>query len=148
MALNFYKDSWRRQGYIDTRFRRWAPRQDPDQGRAILIGKGSGRLRRSLRLRTGSDWWEVRTDVPYAKIHNEGGTIRQVPTPRQRKFFWARYKRTGDAKWKRFALAKELRITIPQRQFMDIPGQGLSPFLEKRIRLHLERGLKRALNDV
>ena len=71
--------------------------------------------------------------VPYARIHNEGGTIRQKPTPKQRRFLWAKAYAAGgggqpDAKWSRAAVAKELNIPIPKRQFI-----GRSLELNRRI---------------
>jgi len=146
-ALNFFKDSWRRQGFIDSRFERWPKRRnDRDgKGRAILVS--SGALRRSLRLRTGGTWFEIYTDVPYAKAHNEGETIEQTVTPRQRRFFWAMHakaRRTGDTAgadlWRAFALSKKLTIKMPKRKFM-----GRSRLLERRIGAHVERGLLAAL---
>lgn len=146
-ALNFFKDSWRRQGFIDQRFERWPKRRNDRNGagRAILISSGS--LRRSLRLSTGDTWFEIGTDIPYAKAHNEGATIEQIVTPRQRRYFWAMHakaRRTGDTAaadtWRAFALSKKLTIKMPKRQFM-----GRSRLLERRIGLHVERAITAAL---
>lgn len=143
-ALNFYRDSWRRQGYIDRSFVRWPQRSNTQSGKAVLVQ--SGRLRRSLRLSTGATWFEVSTDVPYAKAHNEGETITQTVTAKQRGYFWARHKaakdagRSGEAdRWKRMALSKTLTITMPKRQFM-----GESDLLRRRIVAQVERGLAHA----
>jgi len=148
-ALNFFLDSWRRQGWLDERLERWKPRKEQDGRtgrRGILIGKGSGRLRRSLRMRSGPDYFEVYTNNPYAKIHNEGGRITQRPTARQRRFFWAMHakaKKSGTKeearKWKAMALADQIRIDIPRRQFM-----GDSRLLQRRIALHVKRGVQQA----
>lgn len=147
-GLNFFLDSWRRRGFIDKSFERWEERKATDQGnkRGLLIGKGSGRLRRSLKLRTGEDWFEVYTDNPYAKSHNEGEKTTQIPTAKQRRFFWAKYyqlrKRNPKEarKWKAMALAKKLTIVIPKRQFM-----GASQFFDRRVQLHVERGISNAI---
>lgn len=148
-ALNFFLDSWRRQGFIDKTFKRWLPRRfDTRPGGAVLIGKGSGQLRRSLRLRTGPDFFEVYTSSPYAKLHNEGGHIRQTVTPRQRRYFWARYHEaltrhkspTEAAMWKRMALSRTLTINVPKRQFM-----GDSQLLRRRVLLHVQRALDHAI---
>lgn len=149
-ALNFYKDSWRRQGYIDRSFTRWKKRSANEKGRAILVK--SGKLRRSLRLNVNGQTIEIYTDMPYAEAHNEGSNITQVVTPRQRRFFWAMHskakktRRSSEAEmYRRMALAKTLNIKMPKRQFMDIPGGDLSKFLEKRIVLHIERLILNAL---
>ena len=88
-ALNFFKDSWRRQGFVDTGFKAWPKRKHDAASSARNVLMKSGRLRRSLRLRVGQGWFEIYTDVPYAKAHNEGETIKQIVTARQRRFFWA-----------------------------------------------------------
>ncbi len=44
-------------------------------GRAILMNRG--RLRNSIRGTIQGDTIVFGTDVPYAKIHNEGGTIQR-----------------------------------------------------------------------
>lgn len=149
-ALNFSKDSWRRGGWIDQRFERWPRRKKSlsgadDAGRAVLVK--SGRLRRSLRLRVGPTWFEIGTDVPYARAHNEGAVITQTVTPRQRRFFWAmaaKQKKMGDLRasgaWKAMALSETITIRLPKRQFM-----GYSNLLERRIQQHVERGLENAL---
>ncbi len=146
-ALNFYKDSWRRQGFIDTSFKRWPKRKKEggSKDRAILVK--SGQLRRSLRLRVGTTWFEVYSEVPYAKAHNEGATITQTVTPRQRRYFWAMHykaKKVGKSdeagQWRAMALSETITIKIPRRQFM-----GQSNFMERRIVANVERALQYAL---
>jgi phage gpG-like protein len=143
-ALNFFKDSWRRGGFIDSRFERWPQRKSGQDGRGILVKTGA--LRRSLRLRVGKAWVEIYTSVPYAQAHNEGDTIVQTVTARQRRYFWAMHakaKRMGtpDADlWRRMALSTTITIKMPKRQFM-----GHSKFLERRIVLHVERAIMNAL---
>lgn len=92
--------------------------------------------------------------VPYAEVHNEGGTI--PITPQMRKFFWARYaelsagakatknkqrvtQATSDAQfWKNMALTKATHITIPKRQYI-----GIHPELLRKWELRLNAILKR-----
>lgn len=71
--------------------------------------------------------------VPYARIHNEGGTVTQKPTPKQRRFLWAQAYAAGTdgepaPRWKYAAISKELTIPIPQRRFI-----GKSVELNRRI---------------
>lgn len=152
-AVNFYKDSWRRQGFIDRRFERWPKRRNgADKDRALLIGSGSGRLRRSIRFSTSGNYIAVSTDVIYAEVHNEGGTITQIVTPLQRRFFWANYaesKRQGRMKdadmWRAMALSQKLTIKMPKRQFMDIEGKPMSWVLDQRIYMHVARALEASI---
>jgi phage gpG-like protein len=97
----------------------------------------------------------------YAQIHNEGGKITQTPTDRQRAFFWSQYylnlkkkKAKGEVttsetevskRWKSMALAKQLNITMPQRQFMDIPNQAPSKGTIAEIHRQLDNEIKRIL---
>lgn len=147
-ALNLFKDSWRRGGFIDRRLERW-PKRKPQAGRnsrALLVK--SGALRRSLRMRAGTDYFEIYSESKYAKAHNEGATITQKVTDRQRRYFWAmyykelKYKGASQASvWKGMALSDTLVIKIPKRQFM-----GESWLLEQRIVKHLELALEHALS--
>ena len=65
---------------------------------------------------------------PYTALHNEGGTI--TVTGKMKRFFWAKFKETGEVGWKYMALMKVGQvIKIPQRQFI---GDG--PETQKLIR--------------
>ena len=69
----------------------------------------------------------LRTTVPYASIHNEGGQIKV--TKKMKGYFWAKYHEAGGyqkkgmtpeaAFWRNMALKRVgSKITIPKRQFM------------------------------
>lgn len=76
LAKNHFTNSFREQGFTDESKQAWQPRKRADRGRskgnrAILVK--SGRLRRSLRTRRiGSLAGKILTDVPYARVHNDG----------------------------------------------------------------------------
>lgn len=61
------------------------------------------------------------TNVPYAKIHEQGGTTHPNVTKRSRGFFWAMYIKTGLPMWKGMALTKKQKfdITLPARPFLN-----------------------------
>jgi phage gpG-like protein len=149
--LNFALDNFEAQGFKDRSVKRWPDRKhDPDTGRAILVGKGSGRLRRSLRItRHAINYVEVGTSEKYAKPHNEGLAIKVSVTPRSRKFFWAmhyNYKDVDTQKaemYKALALTKKTNLTIqmPERRFI-----GKSDELNKRILNLIEKRLKAILS--
>lgn len=150
-AEAFFKGNFRAQGYTDKGVKPWAKRQvDDRKGGAILIGKQSGLLRDSIRAVVSGNMVVVETNRPYAQIHNEGGTIIQTVTPRQRAFFWAKHKEAKDRnqlndadRWKRMALSKTLTINMPQRQFMPIPSTGTIPFeLSEILRGDVEKQLE------
>lgn len=155
IAVNFYKDSFRRQGFIEnTSVEKWKPRQQRAvKGRRVFRPGAtlvkSGRLRRSIKVtRLGPGFAEIGTDVPYARAHNEGETINQsiTITPKMRKFFWAMYFSTKDTKYKMMALKRgkiHRTVKMPKRQFM-----GLSNFLEKRFEKNLEFEIETLLKKV
>jgi phage gpG-like protein len=169
-AVNFYQQSFNSQGMYGKP--RWKRRQsDTDQGRNVLIGKGSGALRRSIRQRHytsgNATVVEVFTDQKHAQIHNEGGTY--TPSAKQRAFFWAMhyqakkdsaptvgkrvntdgrpYQLKANRRQKRaskeadmwLAMAMAKTITMPQRQFMDIQAQGISPSLVRLIEIKVKK---------
>ena len=73
MAVNHFKKSFRDGGFTDESLETWKPRKRAERGknRAVLVK--SGRLRRSLRSKKfGVLAVKIMTDVPYAKIHNNG----------------------------------------------------------------------------
>lgn len=98
----------------------------------------SGTLRRSIRATTHGNAVSFTSHLPYAAIHNNGGTI--TVTAKMKRFFWAMYIKNGGGKkggtlgsratfCKSMALKKEgSKIVMPQRQFI-----GYHQSLEKPI---------------
>ena len=84
--LEEFKNNFEREAFFNER---WARRKHhDDRSRGLLVRTGT--LRRSLRAEV-TDRRSVRffTDVPYARIHNEGGTI--TVTRRMKNYFWVQY---------------------------------------------------------
>jgi len=84
LAVNFSKDRFREQAWVDTTTEPWPKRKAAGwgrrerRGRAILVD--SGRLRRSIRVvMVSGARVVVGVYVPYAKAHNDGfkGTVTQ-----------------------------------------------------------------------
>jgi phage gpG-like protein len=140
MAVAFFKDNFRKQGFEDSSHERWKGRKALDKNpknRAILIK--SGRLRNSIKiLKTAPSAVVVGSLLPYSDIHNEGGTIIQQPTEKQKAFFWAKFKETGNTIWKRMATAENLKIDIPKRQFI-----GKSKTLDRQIDNFITQQIKK-----
>lgn len=140
IAVNFSKDNFRRQGFLDGgRVQKWKKRKynEGKEGRGILTGDSS-RLKRSIGvIRATSTEIVIGTrDVAYGQIHNEGGKINQRVTNRQRAFFWAKYKASGNPLYKRMALASKLEIRIPRRKFMD-DSTDLKNLMIRKVNLEL-----------
>ncbi|MEH0154665.1 phage virion morphogenesis protein [Limibacter armeniacum] len=151
-AVSFYKQSFKRKGFIDRGYQRWKPTKKDEKGRWGKTGKKknlttlvqSGRLRRSIRIVSKSrDSVTVGTDVPYARIHNEGfkGTVQQrikgttVREHTRRGSKVKAHKRSGHS--------RTIKQNIPKRQFM-----GASAFLGKRIQRQIEETIKSGLKRI
>ena len=70
----------------------------------------TGTMRRSIQGHVEGDGVRFTSSVPYASVHNEGGTIAQNVRAHQR-----RNKKTGKSYQVR---AHQRRITMPRRQFV------------------------------
>jgi phage gpG-like protein len=136
--VNFYKDSWNREGFLDQRRTPWPPRKGRQMKRRRLLVQ-TGRLRRSLRYSTQGTLITISTDVPYAQVHNEGGKVQGTQNVKQH----TRKTKRGATTVK--AHTRAVNFTMPQRQFMDIPGRRISAVLEKRIQLIVQRAFDAAL---
>lgn len=146
MAVEHFEQNFEKGGFVNVGLEKWKPRKnDLDPGRAILVGKGSGRLSRSIRVvRTGRLNVVVGTEIEYAAIHNTGGVTHPSITPRMKSWAWGMYKRTKSARYKAIALSptgKRLNVTIPQRKFI-----GNSAQLNRKINQYFKREIKRAFN--
>jgi phage gpG-like protein len=70
-ARNHFVKNFEKQGFDDDSVHAWQKRKITDEGRAILVK--SGDLRRSIKVdKTSTDKVVISSDLPYARIHNEG----------------------------------------------------------------------------
>ena len=85
-AADEFDQNFNRQAFFNEK---WARRKyNDDESRGLLVR--SGTLRRSITAKvTDRDSVLFQTTVPYARIHNEGGTI--TVTSRMKKYFWWKY---------------------------------------------------------
>lgn len=146
MAVQHFEDNFTKGGFVNDSLQKWKPRKhDADPGRAILVGKGSGRLSRSIRvIRTGKMRVVVGTDIEYAAIHNTGGTTHPTVTPAMKRWAWAMYKRTKSSRYKAIAMSKtgkKLTVKIPKRKFI-----GNSKALDREINKYFKTEIKKAFN--
>ena len=145
-AKVFFVESFRKQGFDDKSVERWKPRKKKtyrtrsgkvvdDTTRAILVKTGD--LRRSI-IRNPANraalTIKISTDLAYAKIHNDGGTInkagfaglmyyREVATNLATRKTLKRFASTKGKKANRATHAMEVNvgahtINMPKRQFM------------------------------
>jgi phage gpG-like protein len=116
IGQNHFVKSFRDQGFTDNALTKWPSRKREDRGRgsrAILVK--SGRLRRSIRRAPiGKYGVSLLSDVPYAKIHNDGLVGRA----------WGKH-----------------TFRMPKRQFMG-SSRVMSQRIEKMIDRHVTRVFK------
>lgn len=85
-ALEEFDRNFEREAFFN---QKWARRKfNDDKSRGLLVRTGN--LRRSITGRiTSRDSVVIETSEPYARIHNEGGTI--TVTRKMKKYFWWKY---------------------------------------------------------
>ena len=163
VAINFSQDRFLLQNWVDSSRAPWVKRKAEKWGRKARKGRAllvdSGRLRRSIRrTEIGEDYAIIGTDVPYARVHNEGykGNIKQTVKAHTRKISRkmkvaflnietrktstrTQRLRTGTANVKSYK--RTLNVNIPKRQFI---GQSalLDRQLEKMITKELINAMK------
>lgn len=151
IAVQHFKQNFRDSGFHDGGLRPWKKSQRELRGgigasaRYKTLTSARNHLMSSTQAHIGRGEVSIENPVPYAVIHNEGGTIVSNPTitPKMRKYAWAmayklsgrkkgrKGKRTGGSqeaipeeakRWMALALTKKTKIKIrakmPKRQFI------------------------------
>lgn len=167
MAVNHFKENFRRSGFVNSGLRPWqkTKRQMSNRpgadSRYGPLTSNRNHLMSSIESHPAVGQVSIIDSVPYASIHNEGGNITTHPavTDKMRKFAWAMtYSLSGiksgtlpkelppeAQKWRGLALTKKSRITInahiPQRQFMGDSAE-LNRKIEDTIQKELSKIIK------
>jgi len=104
--------NWAMEAFTDAGMRpaQWAPKKDGTA--STLQGRNMGVLRRSLRIEATESSVTIGSDRPYARIHQEGGTIEA------KNGGWLRFK-TADGKW-----VTVRQVTIPARPYLPVMTDG------------------------
>ncbi|MBN8668758.1 MAG: phage virion morphogenesis protein [Chitinophagales bacterium] len=136
-AVSWFKDRFRQQNWVDRSAQPWAPRKSTGRkslGRAILTN--TGYLKRSPRIiSTSANRARVGTNVPYAKVHNEGysGTVT-VNEHKRTTLFGKKVKPYSVPTYTR-------KMNIPRRRFIG-NSYVLRSILNKRAKVHLTRSMR------
>lgn len=142
-GLNFFIDSFQNQGFTNASFEPWQKRNNDTRPGGALLVKSSN-LRNSLKVMDRSSAVILfGSNSPYAKIHNEGGTINLTLSKKARKFFWFMYYATNDSRYKWMAISKKdhLIVKIPKRQFIG-HSETLMSDLETWFKNEIEKRFK------
>ena len=148
IAVQHFKQNFRDSGFTDGGLRPWKKSQRELRGgmgasaHYKTLTSARNHLMSSTQAHIGRGEVSIENPVPYAVIHNEGGTIVSNPTitPKMRKYAWTmayklsgrkKGKRAGGSreaipeeakKWMALALTKKTKIKIrakmPKRQFI------------------------------
>lgn len=160
LAVNFSKERFREQAWLDKSKEKWKPRAQRRKGGAkksqtLLVN--TGRLKRSIRkIHADENSILIGTDVLYAQIQNDGGTIEQnvtVKSFKKKGFKKQGYSRTRKGRTesvkehsvKAHAIqshTRNMNLKIPSRRFI-----GDSYTLQRRIYLHIAASFTRALKQ-
>lgn len=140
LVVDFFKGRFKRQSWVDAGVEKWPARKgDKKKGRGRAILVKSGRLRRSIRaVSVTADRVVIGTDVPYAKIHNEGEKIEGTQNvsahtrrAHRRKGYIRGGKKIKSGKVQEHTVrsyTRKVNTVMPRRRFM-----GASAALEKRL---------------
>ena len=165
VAKNHFIHNFDESGFVDGGLRPWKKtrRQEAGDPRKPLTSNRN-HLMNSIDVVGAPGQVTVVNPVPYARIHNEGGTIHSQPTvtPKLRKMAWAKaYSIAGVSKggklpkdlpeearkWRALALTKKeklnIKIKMPRRQFI-----GESKELRVKINQIIINKLKEISNGI
>lgn len=165
VAKNHFMHNFDESGFVDGGLRPWKKtrRQEAGDERKPLTSQRD-HLMNSIDAIGSPGQVTIVNPVPYARIHNEGGTIHSQPTitPKMRKMAWAkaysvaRVSKGGKLpkdlpeearKWRALALTKKeklnIKIKMPRRQFI-----GESKELHEKINQVIINKLKEISNGI
>jgi phage gpG-like protein len=127
-ARNFFDESFAKKGFTDRGLTPWKSVRDKDGNIKERPLVQSGALRRSIRTEVNGLSATIYTEIPYAQIHNEGGSIRYTGPVR------AHTRKGSPVK----AHTRTVDHVMPQRQFMG-PSAALSQIHTDIITSHLNK---------
>lgn len=144
-AVKMYKQNFQEEGFFGNKWqdvrRRINSRPGADGKRKILTGR-TGQLGRSIQFRVEGLKVVIFSDVPYAKMHNDGGEFTQKIGAYERTLH---YKAKGSGKNRKPARvvkqkvkAHTRKIRMPRRRFI-----GDSPEIRKMIEQTIATALQK-----
>jgi len=149
-AVNFSKERFREQAWLDSTKENWKPRKRRRKGgktksQTLLVN--TGRLKRSIRkVYANENSVLIGTDVPYAQIQNDGGIINKDVTVKQfQKKEYTRQRKGRTERVKSHTVhshQRKINVKIPSRRFI-----GNSLTLERRLYLLITSRFMKALKQ-
>lgn len=149
-AVNFSKERFREQAWLDSTKENWKPRARRRKGgktksQTLLVN--TGRLKRSIRkVYANQSSVLIGTDVPYAQIQNDGGIINENITVKQfQKKEFTRQRKGRNERVKSHTVhthQRKMNVRIPSRRFI-----GNSLTLQRRLYLLIAARFSKALKE-
>jgi phage gpG-like protein len=150
IAVNFSKERFRDQAWLDKTKESWAKLKQRRKGGAkksqtILVN--TGRLKRGTRkIFANPDQVAIGNDAPYAQIQNDGGIIKRSVTVKSfNKKIYSRLRKERKETVRAHSVkshTRNMNTKIPSRRFI-----GDSFTLQRRIYLHIAASFSRALKQ-
>ena len=112
LAKAHFRENFRLSGFMNGGLRAWpATRRLQTGGKSAAANYGPLLSRRnhlfgSIGYKPGPGYVVIGTTLPYAAIHNDGGTVSPTVTLKMRKFAWAMYYKSLGTKGKKGKAAK------------------------------------------
>lgn len=120
-TLIFIDDNFQKQGWQAGLFQPWKKNKS---GRTPILIK-AGHLRRSFNFQISTAVVRFYSNIKYAKIHNQGGTITALANVNQfQRKYGANSKKSGTYTVK--AHTRKMNTKIPRRQFAPYEGHESS----------------------
>ena len=166
MAKDHYQDNFRKGGFVNRGLQKWPTTKRQLSGSASAAASynpllsGRNHLFGSVKYVPGDYRVTVSNDLPYAAVHNQGGTVSPTITPKMRRFAWYMYYKSSRGQkgkkrshaqsvspqaefWRNLALTRKTRLSvkIPKRQFI-----GESAELKQRINEKIEQEIMNTLD--
>ncbi|GHV13678.1 hypothetical protein FACS1894169_01200 [Bacteroidia bacterium] len=148
VAVNFSKERFVKKNWVDVTSERWKASRKKKSSTLVA----SGRLRRSIRkVSVTPSRIIIGTDVPYARIHNEGGKISGTETVRshtrrqhRRKGYTRKGKRVKATTVKSYrvkSFSRKYNRKFAKRQFIG-QSQELNRRIDRLIKSELDKAIQ------
>lgn len=141
-AVRFSKERFRQKNWVDSGMPQpWRARKRKARGSTLVQ---SGRLKRSIRIvNKTATTITIGTDVEYARINNEGGTIKETVQVRKHTRKRSARQHRGKDKITVKAHSRQMNTKIPARPFI-----GESRALITKIEKKMEQKAHKILNKL
>lgn len=125
-SVNFFKDSFVKQGFTDTSFTPWPVSKSPLAGNKILFK--SQVLRNSIhKVEQSNNRVVIESDLEYSEIHNNGGVI--TVTEAMKSHFWKLYYETagierGSKTWGNIKTSEKRNYSSLSKHNLNVVGKA------------------------